>query len=103
MVVPAALVTYAQIAEAVDKAIADLGPEVVQVKHTIGPDTYGDLALYFRIILEDWAATRENLFPVSRKIERTLIDRLHPYENWGIFPHFSYRSRSEQSPDREWR
>ena len=102
MVVPAAYVTQEQLAEAVERAIPSLGPEVVRIRYNMGLDTVGDLALFFRVVLADWAASRETVLKVSREVERTLLSQIRPYENWGLFPHFSYRSSSENSPEPEW-
>ena len=102
MVVPTGFVDQAQLASAVDKAANSLGPEVVRLKHAIGADTSGDPAIFFRIVLADWAVDEETLADVTGRITATLFDEIHPYENWGLVPYFSFRSSSEQSTDREW-
>ena len=102
MVVPVGFVNQVQLAKAVEQAAHALGPEVVRLKHTIGADTSGDPAIFFRIILADWAVNEETLADVTGKIEDILVDELRPYENWGLFPYFSFRGNSEQSTEREW-
>ena len=102
MVFPAGFVTYAQITEAVDKAIQDLGPEVVRVRYNVGPDAHDESAIHFRVMLAGWAASEETLGAVADKIRTTITDRLRPYENWGLFPYFRFRADFERSPEREW-
>ena len=105
MFVPTVFVNQAQLAQlstAVIQAVQTLGPEVVRLRHTIGEDTSGDPAIFFRIVLADWAVDEETLADVAGKISTTLIDELRPYENWGLFPYFSFRSNSEPSAEREW-
>ena len=102
MVFPAGFVTQAQITEAVDKAIQDLGCEVVRVRYNVGPDTHDDPSIHFRIVLAGWAASKEKLGPVADKIEKTLVDKLHPYQNWGLWPYFSFRADFEHSPEKQW-
>jgi hypothetical protein len=102
MVVPTGFINQAQLADAVKQAALSLGPEVIQVRHTVGEDTSGDPAIFFRIILADWAVGEETLADTTGKISSTFFDELRPYENWGLFPYFSFRSNSEQRPDREW-
>ena len=102
MVVPTGFVNQAQLSTAVIQAVQALGPEVVRLRHTIGEDTSGDPAIFFRIVLADWAVDEETLADVAGKISTTLIDELRPYENWGLLPYFSFRSNSEHSAEREW-
>ena len=102
MVVPTGFVNQAQLANAVEKAARSLGPEVVRLKHAVGADTSGDPAIFFRIVLADWAVDEATIAEVTNKISSTLFEEIRPYENWGLFPYFSFRSDSEQSTDREW-
>lgn len=102
MVAPTGFINQLQLAAAVNKAAGALGPEVLQLKHTVGADTSGDPAIFFRIVLADWAVNEETLADVTGKITTTLFDELRPYENWGLVPYFSFRSNSEQSTERAW-
>ena len=102
MVVPVGFVNQVQLAKAVEQAAQSLGPEVVRLKHTTGADTSGDPAIFFRIVLADWAVSEETLADVTGKIAAMLLDELRPFENWGLFPYFSFRGNSEQSTEREW-
>lgn len=102
--VPAGFVSQAQITNAVEQAIHKLGPEVVRVRHRVGTDTGGDPALFFRIVLADWAVNDQTLADVTGKIVDTIFDSLRPHENWGLIPYFSFRSNAEQTlrSDPEW-
>ncbi|MDZ4799200.1 MAG: hypothetical protein SGI92_13640 [Bryobacteraceae bacterium] len=102
MVAPTGFVDQAQLASAVQKAAHALGPEVVRVKHAIGADTSGDPAIFFRIVLAEWAVDEETLADVTGKIATTLFDEIRPCENWGLVPYFTFRSSSEENTDREW-
>ena len=102
MIAPTGFVNQAQLAEVVRRAVLSLGPEVVRLKHSIGTDTSGDPAIYFRIVLADSAVNEDTLADVTGKIAATLFDEIRPYENWGLVPYFSFRSKSEQGVDQEW-
>jgi len=102
MVVPTGFVNQAELAGVVRKAAQTLGPEVVRLKHAIGADTSGDPAIFFRIVLADWAVHEETLADVTGKIASTLFEEIRPYENWGLVPYFSFRGNSEDNTDREW-
>ncbi len=102
MIVPTGFVNQTEMANAVQAAAKLLGSEVVRLRHTIGTDTSGDPAIFFRIVLADWAVDEDTLADVTGKIANTIVDDLRPYERWGLVPYFSYRSDSEQSTEREW-
>ncbi len=102
MVYPAGFVTQAQITEAVDKAIQDLGPEVVRVRYSLGPDTHDEPAIHFRVVLAGWAAAKGTIGPVAERIEKAVTDRLRPYENWGMFPYFKFRADYEHTNEKAW-
>ncbi len=102
MIAPTGFVNQAQLTEVVKKAALSLGPEVVRLKHSIGTDTSGDPAIFFRIVLADSAVHKDTLGDVTGEIATTLFDEIRPYENWGLVPYFSFRSESEQGIDQEW-
>jgi len=95
--VPTGFINQTHIANEVSRAILKLGPEVVRVKHSVGEDTGGDPAIYFRIVLTDAASRKETLANVTEDIATILINELRPLENWGLFPYFGFRSESEQA------
>ena len=90
-------ISQEQIANEVERAKLLLGPEVVRVRYNTGEDTSGDPAIYFRIVLTDSASRRETLSEVAEKIRNIFDDELRPYENWGLYSYFNFRSESEQA------
>ena len=82
-------------AREIDRAVQKLGPEVVKVRYTIGPDSGGDPSIDFRIVLTDEASREENLGEVNRTIVKILRGELHPSENWGMHLYTTIRSQSE--------
>jgi len=81
----------------IDRAITHLGPEVVRVRYTIGEDSYGDPAIYFRVILADDAVRPEVFRSNVVKIEDVLRDELQSFPNWGFYPYVHVRTVSEQA------
>lgn len=79
----------------VEQVTQKLGGDVVRVRHSVGSDTGGDPSIFFRIVLTDAASRKETLGQVVRKVEKIVFDEIHPYENWGLIPYFSFRSQSE--------
>ena len=105
MNVPTAFVNQAQLAQSVNAAIRSLNPqEVVHVAYSIGSDSTDDPAIFFRIVLTDAASREDRLADVSGRVASSLFNSIHPIENWGLTPYFSFRSFSEQDirNDPEW-
>ena len=100
------LMNYTQLTSVVDKAIRKLGKEVVRVRYNIGEDHSGDPSIFFRIVISDAASRDDTLMEATGRIEKILIDVIHPIENWGLFPFFNFRGKSEQDQlkgkDRGW-
>lgn len=101
MIVSSRYIDQAQIAFEVDRAKLKLGPEVVRLMHSTGPDMDGESSIFFRVVLTDSASREETLAAVMRQIKKTFFDELRPYENWGMYPYFSFRSQSEQPEHRD--
>ena len=99
------LVNQSQLTKIVDQSIRKLGKEAVRVNFNIGEDTGGDPSIFFRIILTDAASAEATLIDVTNRIESKLNHEIHPLENWGLIPYYSYRSKSEQAKrnDPEWK
>ena len=106
MVVATGYIDQAKLASEVEKAARRLGPEVVRLKHRLGPDTNGDPSIDFRIVLADdvvqKAIHEDTVAEVTGRIMGTLFEELHPYENWGLVPYFAFRSLSEEPTPGEW-
>jgi hypothetical protein len=90
-------VDQAQIDDEVARAVRMLGPEVVRVNHSVGEDTSGEPAIYFRIVLADEATGEETLADVANNIYDILVKEIRPYEKWGLFPYTRFRGKSEQA------
>ena len=95
--IPTGYVNQERLASDIERAKQRLGPAVVRVKHSVGADTSGEPAIYFRIVLADFASAEETLADVTGQITRLLFDELRPLENWGLRPYYSFRSQSEQA------
>jgi hypothetical protein len=98
-------VNQAQLEQIVKDAIRSLNPQdVVHVAHSIRPDSTGDPAIFFRIVLTDAASREDRLADVAERVTSTLFNSIRPIENWGLTPYTSFRSFSEQRMrnDPEW-
>jgi hypothetical protein len=95
-IVPSGFVNQTQLANEVNRAIRKLGKDVVRARYSIGTDWSGDPAIYFRIVLSDAASREGTLLDVTGRIEK-ILEEFRPYEDWGVIPYFSYRSKSEQA------
>jgi len=105
--IPTRYIDTTEVEKAVDQVIKTLGPEVVRVRYNVGEDWTGDPALYFRVVLADSAVNVRDLDSVGRvaeRIRRPFFEQLQPLERWGLFPHFNFRTISEedQLKDPKW-
>ena len=101
-IVPIGFVHQGQLDREVEKAVAKLSTrEVVRVSHSVGVDSTGEPAIFFRIVLTDSASKADALADVTGHVSATLFDELRPHENWGLIPYFSFRSKSEQDKRNE--
>lgn len=102
--VPTGFVHQAQLASEIAKARRKLGKEAVRVNYSLGMDSTGEPSIFFRIVLTDAASREEKLADVTGRIATILFDEIRPYENWGLLPYFSFRSKTEQAKrnDPEW-
>ena len=85
--------------------ITELGLEVVRVRYNIGTDWLGDPALYFRVVLADSVSVDAKTFvDAAERVRETFWAQLQSLENWGLFPHFNFRSTTEnaQLNDPKW-
>ena len=100
-IVPTGFVKQREIAAAVSHIERQFGPDVVRLRHSIGPDWSGDPSIFFRIVLSDPASREDRLAEVARRVENALIKRLNPMVRWGLIPYFNFRSQSEQAELKE--
>ena len=76
-------------------------PDVAWVRYKIGNDFYGDPAIFFRIVLTDEACKADVLYPSSQRVSEAIESRILPYQRWGLYPFFNFRSLSEQQVDED--
>jgi len=50
----------------------------------------------FSFALRSRIPREESLTEITGSIVTTLFDQVRPIENWGLHPHFKFRSQSEQ-------
>lgn len=98
MVFPKALIHQEQLAVEVAEIERQLRPDVVRIRFSVEEDWSGETAVFFRVVLSDEAcSTMERLREVGDRVQDTIWRQLDPQEQWGVWPHFNYRSRSEQA------
>jgi len=102
--VPTAFINTGMLDQAVQRAKAKLGSDVVKIGYAIGADSTGDTSIFFRILLSDAASQESTIGEATSRISAILFDEIQPYDNWGVLPYFSFRSASEQSrhPEAAW-
>ena len=101
MQVPSGYVNQAQLGHIIAEAGKRLGPEVVHVAYSLGPDSTGEPSLFFRILLDDGSIREETIADLTGRIATALFDTIRPLENWGLRPYFNFRSKSEQDHRRD--
>ena len=88
-----------EIASVADEVTSQLAPDVIFVGYRIGQDSVGDPAIFFRVVMSDEACLPNRILDAAKRLEEALEGRLQPYQRWGLYPYFRYRSASEQAED----
>lgn len=99
MLVPAAITQERKIDAEVRAVEATLRPDVVHIRYEIGEDWSGQWAIFFRVVLSDYAA-KHRLRKVATNVEGRLAERLD-FAALGVFPYHNFRSESEQAALRD--
>lgn len=99
--VPTGFVNQAQLGVLISHAAQHLGPEVVHVAYSLGPDSTGEPSVFFRILLADGYIHDDTIADLTGRIAGDLFDAVRPMENWGLRPYFNFRSKSEQERRRD--
>jgi hypothetical protein len=94
--VPTGFLRQDQLDKKLAAAVRKLGKDVVRVRYTLDDDSTGEPAIYFRIVLTDAASREDKLLDVTERVSKVIRDHVQPYEAWGVYPYFSFRSQSEQ-------
>jgi hypothetical protein len=95
--VPTAFAQQARFQAVVARVAKDLAPHVVNIIPTLGNDWSGEPAVFFMVILADFASRRDQLLSISNRVEQAIIEQVQPLEQWGVLPYFNFRSQSEQA------
>ncbi len=96
MYVPQGIVNQSKINAAVSEVIRELSPYVQRIRFDIGPDSVGQWAIFFRVLLSDEASSEKNLREIAPQVVWKLSERIDLPEH-GLFPYFNFRSHSEQA------
>lgn len=87
--------------EVLDKSIEQvkplLQPDVVSLGYRLGEDWTGDPAIFFQVVLTDNATRRERLLPSAKHAQQVIEEHVQPWEQWGVWPYFNFRSQAEQA------
>ena len=78
-----------------------LRPDVVRIRHTVGEDSSGQPAIFFRVLLSDRASRPDRLRQVTRKVRNLVYQDIDPVNSWGLVPYLRFRSQSEQAELKE--
>ena len=85
-----------QIKAAIDAVERQLAPDVVHIRYEIGQDWSGQWAIFFKVLLSDEASIDGKLREIAPKVVWMVSERLD-LPGLGLFPHFDFRSQSEQT------
>lgn len=94
-IVSGGFVRQRELAEAVRRVEESLQPDVLFIRHHIGPDWTGEPSIFLRVLLSDDAAKPDRLKPVTQKVAEA-IAREVAAEKFGLHPYISFRSKAEQ-------
>jgi hypothetical protein len=100
-VTPTGYVNQAQLGDLIAQVAEHLGPEVVHIAYSLGPDSTGEPSLFFRVLLADRYVREDTIADLTDGIAATLRKTIQPVENWGLRPYFNFRSKAEQDRRRD--
>ena len=101
MYLPIAAAKKPQINAAVADVMKELAPlGVERINYEIAQDWSGEWAIFFRVLLSDAASSRDNLLNATTQVIWRMSAKLD-LPNLGLFPHFDFRSQSEQAKVKE--
>ena len=87
--------------EEIAEAIGKLGKDVVRVRYSLGEDSTGEPAIFYRVLLTDAASRDKNIGPVSFQVMKVLDQDLGLLGEWGLQSYFNFRGKSEQERRRD--
>jgi hypothetical protein len=95
MIAPLEAVKQPQINAAIAEVVKELSPWVRYIRYNIAHDWSGQWAIFFRVLLSD-EASRGRLREITTQVVWRMSERLD-LPNLSLFPHFDFRSESEQA------
>jgi hypothetical protein len=99
--VPTGFIHQGHLDTIIKDTIGALGPEVVHVAYSIGPDSTGEPSIFFRILLADSYIREDTIADLTGRIATAFFNAVRPIEDWGLRPYFNFRSKSEQDGRRD--
>ena len=95
MLLPVAAQKAPQINAAISQVVKEMYPDVQHIRYEFAQDWTGQWAVFFRVLLSDEASKRENLREIAPRVVWSMSEKLY-VPDLGLFPHFYFRSESEQ-------
>src|SRR5579871_4395699 len=96
VILPKAYVQQAEFAADLIAVEEQLRPSVVRIRYTFGDDWSGKPAVFFNVVLADFAAARDRLLDAMTQVTAAIIEQMDTEQQWGVLPYFNFRSQSEQ-------
>jgi len=102
MIAPLGAPKQPQINAAITEVVEELSPWVRYIRYSIAHDWSGQWAIFFRVILSD-DASKNRLREITTQVVWRMSERLD-LPDLELFPHFDFRSESEQATlnEAEW-
>ena len=76
--------------------------EVRDVQFSLGTDSGGEPAIFFRILLTTHGSQESRLADVTGRVAAALFDIIQPYNRWGLQPYFSFTSDQTHYANPDW-
>lgn len=96
MYLPIAIQAQPRINAAVADVMRELTPAVQRINYEIAQDWSGQWAIFFRVLLSDEASNQAHLRSVATQVVWRMSEKID-IPGLGLFPHFDFRSQSEQA------
>ena len=89
--------------EELDRVAAELVPDVVYMRATVGPDWTGDPSIHFHVVVSD-SIGLERVGEVSDRVRSKILSELKP-STLDLIPYFDFREISDPQlrNEPEWR
>lgn len=78
-----------------------LPPQVLSLTPMLGTDGNGNDAVFFKVVLADNSAPRNQLLALTRQISALIVQKLNPNEEWGVWPYFDFITQSEEARNKQ--